>query len=651
MNKNLTLGSLFDGSGGFPLGGLLSGITPVWASEVEPFPIMVTSRRLPFMKHYGDISQMNGGEIEPVDIITFGSPCTDMSIAGRRAGLEGKQSVLFYEAIRIIKEMRCKTNGKYPRWICWENVPGAFSSNKGEDFRAVLEAVIGVVCEGTEVPMPEKNRWPYADLYMGDGWSLAYRTLDAQYWGVPQRRRRIYLVADFAGGSAGEILFESEGVSGYSAEGFRTWQRAARGASPCVGETGRQAASAFDGYNGDLTGDVSATLGVNCGMCTGRNGIVLNDQGGNRMDITDEVTCTLRAESHHPPCVMDTPAVIPLEHHPADNRIKIEESDAIQTLTSRMGTGGGNVPLVMSDEDTPVTLKIRSGCEGGGKGALLQENKSATLSCNNDQTVFVPKVYGICSKDSNAMKSDNPHSGVYEADTSRTIDRGGGNPTCNQGGIAIVESYALQGSMIGREDKNGPQGDGVNKDVAFTLNTVDRHAVYAMTTGYYAQVSKEQAPTLLSRDYKDAAIINEPCYGIDRSAFNQGMNAQFSPSFEEELSPTLVAKGPGAAFTGYTVRRLTPTECARLQGFADWWCSDLGVENPSEEEIDRWEAVFETFRQLTDASKKPKTRKQIAKWLKDPYADAAEYKMWGNGVALPCVFFVLSGIVWAAEKE
>lgn len=645
MNKNLTLGSLFDGSGGFPLGGLLSGITPVWASEVEPFPIMVTSRRLPFMKHYGDISQMNGGEIEPVDIITFGSPCTDMSIAGRRAGLEGKQSVLFYEAIRIIKEMRCKTNGKYPRWICWENVPGAFSSNKGEDFRAVLEAVIGVVCEGTEVPMPEKNRWPYADLYMGDGWSVAYRTLDAQYWGVPQRRRRIYLVADFAGGSAGEILFKSEGVSGYSAQGFRTWQRTARGATDCAGATG------FDGYNASLTGDVSATLGVNCGMSTGRNGIVLNDQGGNRMDITDEVTCTLCAESHHPPCVMDAPAVIPLEHHPTDSRIKIEEGDAIQTLTSRMGTGGGNVPLVMFDEDAPVTLKIRSGCEGGGKGALLQENKSATLSCNNDQTVFVPKAYGICSKDSNAMKSDNPHSGVYEADTSRTIDRGGGNPTCNQGGIAIVESYALQGSMIGREDKNGPQGDGVNKDVAFTLNTVDRHAVYAMTTGYYAQVSKEQAPTLLSRDYKDAAIINEPCYGIDRSAFNQGMNAQFSPSFEEELSPTLVAKGPGATLTGYTVRRLTPTECARLQGFADWWCSNLGVENPSEEEIDRWEGVFETFRKLTDPGKKPKTRKQIAKWLKDPYADAAEYKMWGNGVALPCVYFVLSGIVWAAEKE
>lgn len=134
MNK-LTLGSLFDGSGGFPLGGLISGITPLWASEIEPFPIRVTTKRMPFVKHYGDISKMNGGEIEPVDIITFGSPCQDMSIAGKRDGLSGSRSSLFYEAIRIIKEMRCKTNGKYPRFIVWENVPGAFSSNKGDDFK------------------------------------------------------------------------------------------------------------------------------------------------------------------------------------------------------------------------------------------------------------------------------------------------------------------------------------------------------------------------------------------------------------------------------------------------------------------------------------------------------------------------------------
>lgn len=197
MSK-LTLGSLFDGSGGFPLGALLCGIEPLWASEIEPFPIRVTTKRIPQMKHYGDINKLNGAVLPPVDIITFGSPCTDMSVAGKRAGLDGEQSVLFYEAIRIIKEMRCKTNGQYPRYAVWENVPGAFSSNKGEDFRAVLEAVIGVKEPNTSVPLPEKGRWPYADIYMGDGWSVAYRTIDAQYFGVPQRRRRIYLVADFA---------------------------------------------------------------------------------------------------------------------------------------------------------------------------------------------------------------------------------------------------------------------------------------------------------------------------------------------------------------------------------------------------------------------------------------------------------------------
>lgn len=536
-NKTLTLGSLFDGSGGFPLGGLLAGITPVWASEIEPFPIRVTTKRLPFMKHYGNISAMDGGKIEPVDIITFGSPCQDMSIAGRRDGLDGKRSSLFYEAVRIIKEMRCATGGRYPRYIVWENVPGAFSSNKGEDFKAVLEAVIGIAEPNAQVPMPEKARWPYADLYMGDGWSVAYRTLDAQYWGVPQRRRRIYLVADLAGRSAGKILFESEGLSGYSAEGFRSWQRAAGSFTPCPGATG------FDGYNGSLTEDTSATLGVNCGMSTGRNGIVLNDQGGGRMDVTEEVTSTLRAEAHHPPCVMESagfctehsaksrtigyeeecsptlragvvPAAVALENHPTDSRVKLSEDGNVQTLTSRMGTGGNNVPLVM---------KIRSGCEGGGKGPLIQENKSATLSCNNDQTLFEPcgwdggqvsptltkqnaggnqrmpdkdnftcvlQPFGISSKDSNAMKSDNPHSGIYEAETARTLDGNGGNPSCNQGGIAVVESYAIQGSMIGREDKNGPQGDGINEDVSFTLNTVDRHAVYAITTGSYTQEAR-----------------------------------------------------------------------------------------------------------------------------------------------------------------
>ena len=553
QNKTLTLGSLFDGSGGFPLGGLLAGIEPVWASEIEPFPIRVTTKRLPFMKHYGDISQMDGGKIEPVDIITFGSPCQDMSVAGKRAGLDGSRSNLFHEAIRIVKEMRQKTNGKYPRYIVWENVPGAFSSNRGEDFKAVLEAVIGIVQPDTQVPMPEKNRWPYADCYMGDGWSVAYRVLDAQFWGVPQRRKRIYLVADFAGGRAFDILFKSEGVSGYSAEGFRSWQRTAR-------------------HSANRTGTAS--------LC-------LNDQGGQR---EEETSPTLRAGV--------IPAAVALENHPTDSRVKIAEDGKVQTLTSRMGTGGGNVPLVM---------KILSGCEGGGKGPLIQTDKSATLSCNNDQTLFEPKAYGICSKESNAIKSDNPHSGIYDAETSRTIDGNGGNPGCNQGGIAVVESYAIQGSMIGRDNKNGPQGDGINEEVSFTLNTVDRHAVYAMTTGSFTQVEEGTSPTIMARDYKD---------------------------------PTAVCMG-----YGYTVRRLTPIECARLQGFPDNWCADLGTEKPTDEELYFWHKVFKTYSEVTGC--KMKSDKQVAKWLKNPHSDSAEYKMWGNGVALPCVYFVLSGIVWA----
>ena len=176
-NNNLTLGSLFDGSGGFPLGGLISGITPVWASEIEPFPIRVTTKRLPQVKHHGDISKMNGADLEPVDIITFGSPCQDMSIAGKRDGLSGSRSSLFYEAVRIIKEMRCKTDGKYPRFIVWENVPGAFSSNKGEDFRAVLEEVCKIKDESVSVPKP--NKWNTAGRILGDGYSVAWRQFDA----------------------------------------------------------------------------------------------------------------------------------------------------------------------------------------------------------------------------------------------------------------------------------------------------------------------------------------------------------------------------------------------------------------------------------------------------------------------------------------
>ncbi|MGN1043537.1 MAG: DNA (cytosine-5-)-methyltransferase [Acutalibacteraceae bacterium] len=570
MKHSLTLGSLFDGSGGFPLGGLMCGIKPIWASEIEPFPIIVTTKRLPFMKHYGDINKINGAEIEPVDIITFGSPCTDMSVAGKRAGLDGKQSTLFYQATRIIKEVRCKTDGKYPRWIAWENVPGAFSSGKGEDFRCVLESICKIKDENFSVPRSEK--WSNAGSIVADTFSLAWRVLDAQFWGVPQRRKRIYLVADFGSKCAGKILFESEGLSGYSAEGGQSWQRTTGSFTNCTGET---------------------------------SNICLNDQGGNRMDVTEDITSTLRAQSHHPPCVLNSIAV---ENHPSDSRVRISNNGCVQTLTSSMGTGGNRVPLIMSE---------------------------------------VPKTYGICSKDSNSMKSDNPHSGFYEANTSRILDKNGGNPSCNQGGVAVVESipftqnqrdevrtlgnksgtlnassntkqqtFILQGSMIGRHDNNGPQGSGINEDVSFTLNTIDRHAI---------------------------------AYGIGRDAFNQGKNSKWNPCFSKEIQPTLVSRGPGAIQNGYIVRRLTPTECARLQGFPDSWCADLGTENPTYEEIKKWQKIFDDYNKAIGKTTKPKTENQIRKWLKNPHSDSAEYKMWGNGIALPCIYFVLSGIVYCSQ--
>lgn len=287
MSRVITSGSLFDGSGGFPLGCILAGITPVWASEIEPFPVRVTTKRLPQMKHYGDITRLNGAELEPVDIITFGSPCQDMSVAGKRAGLDGSRSNLFYQAVRIIKEMRCATDDRYPRYIVWENVLGAFSSSKGEDFRSVLESVCKIKDETISVPGFEK--WLTAGNIMGKDYSVAWRVLDAQYWGVPQRRRRIFLVADLAGASAGKILFESGGLSGYSAESFCAWQRAAAAAESSAGISGRDC---------------------------------LND------------------------CV---------ENH-----------------------------AIMLRYKPSYTLKIHCGCEGGGKGALVQLDKSATLSCNND---------------------------------------------------------------------------------------------------------------------------------------------------------------------------------------------------------------------------------------------------------------------------
>ena len=458
-NNCLTLGSLFDGSGGFLLGGLLSGIKPVWKSEIEPFPIAVTNKRFPDVKHYGDVSRLNGAEIEPVDIITFGSPCQDMSIAGKRAGLDGSRSNLFYEAIRIVKEMRCATDGKYPRFICWENVLGAFSSNGGEDFKAVLESVCSVKGDKTYIPRPKK--WSNAGEIVADNYSVAWRVLDAQYWGVPQRRKRIFLVADFAADSAGRILFESEGLSGYSAESFRSWQRTANGAAACSGAAGS---------------------------------VYLNEQGcGCPVDTSQP-----KAEKHRP-----------------------------------------------SRQARPGTRPSHKG-DGYKESGIMY-----TLNATEQHAVAF-------SQDAYSKYSEN------------------------------TKSAALR-------TKGEMYGDGS-----------ETHVYSTSKNSYHTQVDENIANTLVASDFKDPPTVTAEPY--------------------------------------YIVRRLTPTECARLQGFPDWWCDGLAIENPSEEEMKFWRSVFDTYARLNGT--KPRSDNQIRKWLKAPHTDSAEYTMWGNGVALPCVTFVLSGIVY-----
>ena len=268
----MKLGSLFDGSGGFPLAGAMNGMTPVWASEIEPYPLRVTSARFPGMKQLGDVTKIDGSVINPVDVITFGSPCQDLSVAGKQTGiLEGKRSSLFFEAVRIIREMRGITNGKYPRFAVWENVPGAFSSNKGADFRAVLQALCEVGGEAVPLPEPPKGKWAKAGCVVGDGYSIAWRVYDAQYWGVPQRRKRIYLVADFGSERAGEILFERESMRGDSAQGGEAREGAAGDAA---GGTGRIRVYDCRG-NGDgctvpnLTGDHENRVTDYTSVCVG----------------------------------------------------------------------------------------------------------------------------------------------------------------------------------------------------------------------------------------------------------------------------------------------------------------------------------------------------------------------------------------------
>lgn len=528
----IKLGSLFDGAGGFPFAAQHLGIKPVWASEIEPFPIAVTRKRFPDMKHLGDVSQINGAEIEPVDVLTFGSPCQSVSVAGKREGAkhtskgdeETTRSGLFYEAIRIITEMREATNGRYPRVAVLENVPGFFSSASGEDWRLVLEAFCKVKDRNAHVPRPKGGKWADAGAIVGDGYSVAWRVLDAQYWGVPQRRRRIFLVADFGSSTGAErVLFERDGLRRNFAECRASWK----------GIT-KSLAFRADAEERTACRDVVAIEG---------NGSRPSHKGNGYSE--DDVSYTLNSVDRHAVCCLN-----PWDAQSA----RVYAANGIWHSLNANESGGQSRDAVFAfacnQRDEVRDL--------GDKAGAIQAQPGMK------QQTFLA-VFG---------KGTRPHS----ADE-------------------------------GQEWKIAK--------IANTLNTFD--------------VGESRANELVveifdARGNGDGQFV---CYALDRG---QEIVCYLTP-------------------VEIVLRRLTPTECARLQGMPDWYCDGLENPDPTEEEMAFWREVFETHRRVVTQSSKPKTDKQIRKWLANPVSDAAQYKMWGNGMALPCVMYVMEGVKEALEKE
>lgn len=565
----MTLGSLFDGIGGFPLAAVHCGGVPVWASEIEPFPMRVTKLRFPDMIHVGDITKLDGAKLPPVDVICGGSPCQDLSVAGLRKGLAGERSGLFMDQVRIVKEMRAEDERRgvsddfiRPRYLVWENVPGAFSSANGEDFRAVIEEIVHIKDSTCHVPRPDTGRWESAGAaILGDQFSLAWRVLDAQYWGVAQRRRRIFLVADFGGLTAPKILFEQERLLRDPAEGQGQGKGVTTAAGNSSADSGgsrvaeekqvdifafhinqREETINLNGISGALmaTTNMQMQTFVAEGMRKFESAekeecLCLNDQGGERMDVSVDVTATLRAGmSGHPPLVMG-----------------IQQGSA--------GTEEIPDPALTEEAET-----------GGNNQQILFEN------------------HGI----------DARYTGPHEVAPTMSARYGtGGNnvPLVSD----MPESYCIAGNIIDREVQNGGNGLGCQPDISYTLTSADRHAVFSRQRSDEFLQNRVTA-TQSARQHKDATdLVCEPyqnTVGTIGYTDHKGINNQY------------VSEDKCIVENRKLIRRLTPLECERLQGFPDHWTDIPGA------------------------------------------SDSARYKALGNSVAIPCVDFVLRGIAYFLRK-
>ena len=666
----MTMGSLFDGIGGFPLAAIHNGIIPVWASEIEAFPIQVTKLRFPQMQHTGDITKLNGKTLPLVDVICGGSPCQDLSVAGQRRGLAGERSGLFMEQVRIVKEMRNADENRglpdhlvRPRYLVWENVPGAFSSAQGEDFRAVIEEIVRIKDSACHVPRPDTGRWePAGAAILGDRFSLAWRVLDAQYWGVAQRRRRIFLVADFGGHTAPQILFEQDRLFGDSSESQSAGQGTAGTASQGTDHTGGTCLTPWDVQSRRIFSEDTVWPALYGGEGGGHGYIqkkeqenaeqvlCLNDQGGERMDITEGFTATLRAGmSGHPPLVAEQTAVSGVVTK--GNGDCFLTPDVHTSLTGGGGQAGQGYPCVLT-----AGFCGNASAEAGGIG--YQSERSPTLKtgtapsilCLNDQGEsemhlseavtgtlqeqehgYQPLVLasgqggaeigtGICPTITEAAGTsgnnqpilfenhgiDSRYTGPHAVAPTMSARYGtGGN------NVPLIsddpQSYCIAGNIIDREVQNGGNGLGCQPDISYTLTGMDRHAVFSRQRSDEL-VENEVVSTQSARQHKDATdlvcqpdIFGQSQYG----AYAEGCTTlRASGGDHGGGSENLVAMSGENPAERRLIRRLTPLECERLQGFPDGWTDMPGA------------------------------------------SDSARYKALGNSVAIPCVDFVLRGIAY-----